>query len=112
MNQALQLGDPQGRLDILAVRLLECAIKARYGAPAESTLTVDLLHIGEVASRRVGFQAFSSLRPQLEALAKEYGVSTEQTLPELAQSVGLLKCRARAKRGHSVNRVKVTKCTG
>jgi len=32
-------------------------------------------------------------------------------LPELAQSVGLLKGRARAKRGHSVNRVKVTKCT-
>jgi len=60
----------------------------------------------------VGFQGFSSLRPQLEALAKEYGVSTEQTLPELAQSVGLLKGRgARSKRGHPVNRVKVTKCT-
>lgn len=111
MNQALQLGDPKGRLDILAVRLLECAIKARYGAPAESTVIVDLLHVGEMASKRMGFQGFASLRPQLERLAKEYGVSTELTIPELAHGVGLLKGRRANGKRNSANRAKVAKCT-
>jgi hypothetical protein len=100
VNQALQIGDPKGRLDLLAVRLLECAIKARMGIPNDGTLVVDFLHVGETLSRRFGYHQFASLRPRLEQLAGEYGVSTVQTLPELAHSVGLLEGRrAGVKRG-------------
>ena len=83
--------DPKGRLDLLVVRLLECAIKARCGAPNASTLSVDLLEMGRIFSAWVGFGGFASLRPHLERAAREYGVSTEQTVPEIAQSLGLLR---------------------
>jgi hypothetical protein len=101
VTQALQVGDPKGRLDLLAVRLFECALKARLGIPDEGTLVVDFLHVGETLSRRFGYhREFSSLRPRLEQLAGEYGVSTVQTLPELAYGLGLLRGRrAGVKRG-------------
>lgn len=100
MTQTLQIGNPKGRLDVLAVRLLECVIKARMGIPNDGTLAVDFLHVGETLARRFGYHQFSSLRPRLEQLAGEYGVSTVQTLPELAHGLGLLKGRrAGVKRG-------------
>ncbi len=105
LNQALQYGDAAGRLDVLAVRLLESFIKARCGAPAESRLSVDLLKVGEMACERIGYRHFAALRPRLEDLAKQFGVETDQTLPELARSVGLLRGRrAGVKRGHRCTR--------
>jgi hypothetical protein len=100
MNQALQSGDIAGRLDVLAVRLVEHFVKAYCGAPAESRLSVDLLRFGELACQRIGYRDFAELRPRLVDLAKRCGVETDQTLPELARSVGLLKGRrAGVKRG-------------
>ena len=100
MTQTLQIGNPKGRLDVLAVRLLEYALKARLGIPQDGTLVVDFLHVGETLSRRFGYREFAFLRPRLEQLAGEYGVPTVQTLPELAHGLGLLKGRrAGVKRG-------------
>ena len=101
MKQALQSGNPKGRVDLLAVRLLESIIKARCGVPVESTVSVDLLRAGELLASRLGPRALSAwmaLRPGVVRAAEEFGVSTDQTLPQLAESVGLLK-RARCKRG-------------
>lgn len=98
MTQALQL-DPRGRLDVLAVRLLECAIKARLGAPADARVSLDLLHAGEMVAKRFGYRAWPSLRENLALVAAEYGIKTDQTIPELAHAFGLLRGRrARAKR--------------
>lgn len=99
MNRAVQLGNPEGRLDVLAVRLIECAIKARYGVPGEAVLSFDLLRAAEIACNRVGLGGFNELRPRLVSFAHEFGVETEQTLPELARNLGLLRGpRARVKR--------------
>lgn len=83
--------DPEGRLDILAVRFIEAVLKARYGVPSEATVSVDLLHVAERLARNLGLADLGSLRPELERAARECGVSTEQTLPELARSLGLLR---------------------
>jgi hypothetical protein len=94
MSKALQFGNPEGRVDLLAVRLLECAIKARMGLPSDATLLVDFLHVGETVSRRFGYhREFVSLRSDLERLADECGVQTVQTFPELAHNLGLLRGR-------------------
>ena len=103
MSQSLQLGNPKGRVDVLAVRLVEWWIKARNGVPSDAALSVDLLEAGEMLAGRIGpgaVSAWSALRPHLERAAQECGVSTDQTIPELAHSLGLLKGkRARCKRG-------------
>ena len=108
MKQALQLGDPKGRLDLLAVRLVEAVIKARCGAPVESTVSVDLLRAGEMLAARCGPRALSAwmaLRPGVVRAAREFGVSTDQTLPQLAESVGLLRRgRARCRGGAACTR--------
>ena len=110
MGCALQVGDPKGRVDLLAVRLLEAAVKARLGISSDSTLLVDFLSIGETIARRFGYREFASLRPRLEQLAGEYGVATVQTLPELAHGLGVLKVpgskvwRAGVKRGRRCTR--------
>lgn len=83
--------NPEGRLDLLAVRLIEAVLKARYGVPSEATVSVDLLQVGEMISRRAGFAGFASLRPELERAAREYGIETEQTVMQLAGSLGLLR---------------------
>jgi hypothetical protein len=98
VSRELQL-DPKGRLDLLAVRLLECTIKAKLGAPADSRLSLDLLQTGEMVANHLGYRAWPSLRENLMRVAAEYGVSTDQTIPELARSLGLLRGRrARARR--------------
>ena len=106
MSKALQLGNPKGRVDLLAVRLLECVVIARMGIPSNDTLLVDFLHVGETVSRHFGYRDyFASLRPDLEKLADQYGVNTVQTFPELAHSLGLLRgCRAGGKRGRRCTR--------
>lgn len=103
MKQVLQHGNPKGRVDLLALRLLESAIKARCGAPVESTVSVDLLRAGELLAARIGPRALSAwmaLRPGVVRAAYEFGVPTDQTLPQLAESVGLLRRgRALCRRG-------------
>lgn len=103
MNQSLQLGNPKGRVDVLAVRLAEWWIKVRNGVPSDAALSVDLLQAGEMLAGRIGpgaASAWSALRPHIERAAQDCGVSTDQTIPELAHSLGLLKVRrARCKRG-------------
>ena len=74
--------------------------QSAHGHSNEGTLVVDFLHVGETIARRFGYREVSFLRPRLEELAGEYGVSTVQTLPELAHGLGLLKGRrAGVKRG-------------
>ena len=96
MKQAFQLGNPKGRVDVLAVRLVEWLVKARNGVPSDAALSVDLLQAGEMLAARLGpgaVSAWGALRPHLERAAHECGVSTDQTIPELAHSLGLLKAR-------------------
>ena len=90
--------NPEGRLDLLAVRLIEHMLKVRFNAPPDSTVSVDLLDLGRIACDHFHVKGFGELRPELERIAREQGVKTEQTLPELARSLGLLKApRARVK---------------
>jgi hypothetical protein len=83
--------DPKGRLDLLAVRLIEGMLKVRFNAPGDSVLSVDLLNLGQIACDHFHIKGFAELCPELERIAREQGVSTEQTLPELARSLGLLR---------------------
>ena len=89
MKQAFQLGNPKGRVDVLAVRLAEWLVKAKYGVSSDAALSVDLLQAGEMLAGRLGpaaVSAWGALRPHLERAAHECGVSTDQTIPELAHS--------------------------
>jgi hypothetical protein len=99
VNRALQVEDPKGRLDLLAVRLLEHMVKLRCNAPRDATVSVNLLDIGQMVCDHFGVKGFPELRPEVERIAREQGVSMEQTLPEIARNVGLLRDRrARATR--------------